>query len=284
MPVGSKPIRTGNARPCRNSAKARNSSAVFCTRNFFRLFHPGASMRASWRSLATSIATQTTASGILCGLVMVGPSPLVNTEHTHSTGDLRLTMTSMASGRLAPFSHAGPPHSLAKTSSFPRCYGSEFINWHLKAWCESKHIQLTRGRPYKKDDNAHVEQKNWTHVRKLLGWDRYDSPEAVEMINDLYRNELRLWLNLYLPSVKLVKKTHVGSKRRRVYDPPQTPLERVASSLQGDSARVAELTDFSQLGIFEPAKCCGNSLGLLKVFPPNGPPTGQPGPRFRYSL
>src|SRR5487761_1358913 len=207
MPVGSKPIRTGNARPCRNSAKARNSSAVFCTRNFFRLFHPGASMRASWRSLATSIATQTTASGILCGLVMVGPSPLVNTEHTHSTGYLRLTMTSMASGRLAPFSHAGPPHSLAKTSSFPRCYGSEFINWHLKAWCESKHIQLTRGRPYKKDDNAHVEQKNWTHVRKLLGWDRYDSPEAVEMINDLYRNELRLWLNLYLPSVKLVKKT-----------------------------------------------------------------------------
>ena len=81
-------------------------------------------------------------------------------------------MTSMASGRLAPFSHAGPPHSLAKTSSFPRCYGSEFINWHLKRWCEQKEIQLTRGRPYKKDDNAHIEQKNWTHVRKLLGWER----------------------------------------------------------------------------------------------------------------
>ncbi len=47
--------------------------------------------------------------------------------------------------------------------------GSEFINWHLKRWCEQKEIQLTRGRPYKKDDNAHVEQKNWTHVRKLLG-------------------------------------------------------------------------------------------------------------------
>src|SRR5437879_11782788 len=48
--------------------------------------------------------------------------------------------------------------------------GSEFINWHLQAWCQRKGIQLTRGRPYKKDDNAHVEQKNWTHVRKLLGW------------------------------------------------------------------------------------------------------------------
>ena len=49
--------------------------------------------------------------------------------------------------------------------------GSEFINWHLKRWCEAQHIQLTRGRPYKKDDNAHIEQKNWTHVRKLLGWE-----------------------------------------------------------------------------------------------------------------
>jgi hypothetical protein len=70
--------------------------------------------------------------------------------------------------------------------------GSEFINWHLKSWCERKQIQLTRGRPYKKDDNAHIEQKNWTHVRKLLGWDRYDTHEAVEAINHLYRNELRL--------------------------------------------------------------------------------------------
>jgi len=78
----------------------------------------------------------------------------------------------MASGRYAPFSHAGPPHLLAKIASFPRCYGSEFINWHLKRWCEQKEIQLTRGRPYKKDDNAHIEQKNWTHVRKLLGWER----------------------------------------------------------------------------------------------------------------
>jgi hypothetical protein len=105
--------------------------------------------------------------------------------------------------------------------------GSEFINWHLKSWCEQKKIQLTRGRPYKKDDNAHVEQKNWTHVRKLLGWERYDSPAAVDAINDLYRHELRLWLNLYLPSVKLVKKVRVGSKVRRVYDAAQTPLERV---------------------------------------------------------
>jgi transposase InsO family protein len=119
--------------------------------------------------------------------------------------------------------------------------GSEFINWHLKAWCEGKGIQLTRGRPYKKDDNAHVEQKNWTHVRKLLGWDRYDTAAAVEAMNDLYRHELRLWLNLYLPSVKLVKKVRVGSKLRRVYDAAQTPLERVAASPQAHRAMVAKL-------------------------------------------
>jgi hypothetical protein len=119
--------------------------------------------------------------------------------------------------------------------------GSEFINWHLKAWCDDQQIQLTRGRPYKKDDNAHVEQKNWTHVRKLLGWDRYDSLRAVEAMNDLYRHELRLWLNLFLPSVKLAKKLRVGSKLRRVYGPPQTPFERVWACSQADGGRVAEL-------------------------------------------
>jgi len=118
--------------------------------------------------------------------------------------------------------------------------GSEFINWHLKKWCEQKHIQLTRGRPYKKDDNAHVEQKNWTHVRKLLGWERYDTTKAVAAINDLYRKELRLWLNLYQPSVKLLKKVRVGSKLRRVYSAPQTPFQRVWASAK-NPAHLAEL-------------------------------------------
>jgi len=121
--------------------------------------------------------------------------------------------------------------------------GSEFINWHLKRWCEQKGIQLTRGRPYKKDDNAHIEQKNWTHVRKLLGWERYDRPEAVEAINDLYGQELRLWLNLFLPSVKLVKKVRVGSKVRRVYDGPRTPLERVRMCGPADREQVARLEE-----------------------------------------
>jgi transposase InsO family protein len=116
--------------------------------------------------------------------------------------------------------------------------GGEFINWHLKRWCDAQQIQLTRGRPYKKDDNAHIEQKNWTHVRKLLGWERYDTLAAVEAINELYRQELRLWMNLYLPSVKLLNKVRVGAKVRRVYSPAQTPWERVLASGLGTAEQV----------------------------------------------
>src|SRR5271169_77451 len=121
--------------------------------------------------------------------------------------------------------------------------GSEFINWHLQTWCAQHGIQLTRGRPYKKDDNAHIEQKNWTHVRKLLGWERYDTHEAVAAINNLYAQELRLWLNLFLPSVKLLKKMRVGSKVRRVYDAPRTPLERVKADPQAHGEKVAQLEE-----------------------------------------
>jgi hypothetical protein len=154
-----------------------------------------------------------------------------------------LTMTGWLSFRsLRSLQQANrTPNTFGILESFPRCYGSEFLNWHLGGWCAKHQIQFTRGRPYKKDDNAHVEQKNWTHVRKLLGWDRYDSAPAVEAINDLYRHELRLYLNLYLPSVKLVRKVRVGSKLRRVYDHAQTPCQRVIASGLADPDRVASL-------------------------------------------
>jgi hypothetical protein len=119
--------------------------------------------------------------------------------------------------------------------------GAEFINNHLFRYCEGREIQFTRGRPYKKDDNAHIEQKNWTHVRKLLGWDRYDSPPALHAINELYRNELRLMMNLFQPSVKLVRKVRRGSRLTRRYDRPQTPLDRLVASGVGDAVQIAAL-------------------------------------------
>jgi transposase InsO family protein len=119
--------------------------------------------------------------------------------------------------------------------------GSEFINWHLVGYCAEKKIQPFRGRPYKKDDNAHIEQKNWTHVRKLMGWDRYDSQSAIDAMNDLYRNELRLSMNLFLPSVKLEGKRRVGSRLIRTYSDPKTPLERVIESQKGDKTKIEAL-------------------------------------------
>jgi hypothetical protein len=119
--------------------------------------------------------------------------------------------------------------------------GSEFINAHLVRYCQHHAIQFTRGRPYKKDDNAHIEQKNWTHVRKLVGYLRYDSPAAVAALNALYSHELRLFQNLFLPSVKLLRKTRVGARIHRVYDRPQTPFERVQACPEAVPVRVAHL-------------------------------------------
>lgn len=111
--------------------------------------------------------------------------------------------------------------------------GSEFINYHLLRYCQKRSILFTRSRPYKKDDNAHIEQKNWTHVRRILGWDRYDSDEALAAINELYRGELRLMMNLFQPSVRLVEKQRVGARIKRIYDAPKTPLDRLVRSDKG---------------------------------------------------
>ncbi len=119
--------------------------------------------------------------------------------------------------------------------------GSEFLNHHLVRHCRTEKIQFTRGRPYKKDDNAHIEQKNWTHVRKLIGWDRYDSAAAVGLLNDLYRRELRLMMNLFQPSVKLLRKQRVGSRLQRIYDRPQTPLDRLRACGGVDRTKVNAL-------------------------------------------
>jgi hypothetical protein len=139
--------------------------------------------------------------------------------------------------------------------------GSEFINHHLVRFCQQRDIQFTRSRPYKKDDNAHIEQKNWTHVRKLLGWDRYDSPSALEALNDLYRNELRLMMNLYQPTVKLENKVRVGSRLRRRYSPAQTPLDRLLTHEQVDLSKAQELCKLREtLDPFELSKTIERKL------------------------
>lgn len=119
--------------------------------------------------------------------------------------------------------------------------GSEFLNAPMVAYCDQRNISATRSRPSKKDDNAHIEQKNWTHVRKLIGWDRYETLEAVRAMNDLYAQELREYMNLFQPSVKLIRTIRKGSRRTRHYDRPLTPLDRLAEMPEVDPARVEAL-------------------------------------------
>jgi hypothetical protein len=142
--------------------------------------------------------------------------------------------------------------------------GSEFINDRLWRRCQDRHIQFTRGRPYKKDDNAHIEQKNWTHVRKLLGYVRYDTSDVVDAMNDLYRNELRSFQNFFQPSVKLMQKVRIGSRLTRRYDPPQTPWQRVQASPHHDPSKVARLQAlFKTLNPFELAKIIDQKLAAI---------------------
>ncbi|MFQ5455869.1 MAG: integrase [Nitrospirota bacterium] len=110
--------------------------------------------------------------------------------------------------------------------------GSEFLNWHLLRHFSNRRspIVFTRSRAYHKDDNSHVEQKNWTHVRQWLGYHRFDNPEIVPLLNELYTKEWRLFHNFFCPSVKLIQKKRVVSKTIKYYDNPKTPYQRVLES------------------------------------------------------
>jgi hypothetical protein len=110
--------------------------------------------------------------------------------------------------------------------------GSEFLNYHLLRYFteNGKNTKFTRSRPNKKNDNAHVEQKNWTQVRHLFGYDRLNIEELVEPMNDLYSKEWSLYNNFFRPSQKLMKKTKINSKYIRKYDIPKTPYMRVIES------------------------------------------------------
>jgi hypothetical protein len=110
--------------------------------------------------------------------------------------------------------------------------GSEFLNHHLWRYfsARKKPVQFTRSRPYHKNDNAHVEQKNWTHVRCLLGYERLENPALVEQINVLYRGPWQLYHNHFCPSVKLVEKRREGARQIKRHDAPTTPYERLRRS------------------------------------------------------
>jgi len=140
-----------------------------------------------------------------------------------------------------------------KILGFDSDNGNEFINHHLiKYFTKRKRpVQYTRSREYKKNDNAHIEQKNWTHIRQYLGYHRLDNPKMLPLINRLYSNEWSLFFNFFVPSVKLISKHRDGSKNIKKHDPPKTPFQRLINSKTLKPKSMKELYDlFNSLNPF----------------------------------
>jgi hypothetical protein len=115
--------------------------------------------------------------------------------------------------------------------------GGEFLNYHVLRWLQKRPqpVFMTRSRPYKKDDNAHVEQKNWTHIRQCFGYERHDNPEVVALINALIKEAYGPLLNFFHASLKLERKERTLGRLKRIYGEAQTPLARVLASGQVSS-------------------------------------------------
>ena len=122
--------------------------------------------------------------------------------------------------------------------------GGEFINYHLVGYCQDKNIYFTRSRPDRKNDNAYVEQKNYTHIRHWLGYGRFDNEQQLELINNLYRRELRLYNNFFRPVMKIISKEKINnSVCRKKYDTAKTPYQRLLESDQINLQQKQKLTE-----------------------------------------
>lgn len=108
--------------------------------------------------------------------------------------------------------------------------GGEFLNAFLFAYLTKRKIKFTRSREYQKNDNAHIEQKNWTNIRQYLGYHRFDNPLIVPLLNELYAKHWSLFFNLFLPSTKLIDKKRDGSKIIKKHDQPKTAYHRIIES------------------------------------------------------
>lgn len=139
--------------------------------------------------------------------------------------------------------------------------GSEFINNHLYRYCKENGVCFTRSRPFQKNDNCHVEQKNWNVVRRNIGYARYEGNEAVDVMNEYYAC-LRLHTNFFLPQTKLIGKDRDGSRIRKRYDTPKTPYRRLLESdCISENVRIKLKEIFASLN---PAELKRSMLKLLE--------------------
>jgi hypothetical protein len=122
--------------------------------------------------------------------------------------------------------------------------GGEFLNWALHRHLNGRTVQVpwTRSRAYRKNDNAHCEQKNWTHVRQLFGHDRFGHPELAPLMNDLYAQEWSQLTNHFKPTFKLSKREKKDGRTKRIYEKkPQTPYQRLLASADISEEQKAKL-------------------------------------------
>jgi hypothetical protein len=121
--------------------------------------------------------------------------------------------------------------------------GGEFLNWHLVDYFSKRPLPVgfTRSRAYRKNDNARVEQKNWTHVRQLIGYGRLEGAQAAELLDELYRQEWSWFRNFFCPVMKHLRTEVKGSRKRRLYDLPATPFARLQACPQADPVQLARL-------------------------------------------
>jgi hypothetical protein len=181
-------------------------------------------------------------------------------DTVHHCGDrdagefcLTLTATDVASGwvELSALLNKAQKWTFEGLTALPRLLpfpllgidsdnGGEFINRTLLAWCDANRVTFTRSRPYKKNDNCFVEQKNFKCVREYIGYARLDTPAEREALARDYRSLCPL-LNYFLPTIKLIDKTRVGSKVRKVYDKPMSSYQRLLRSPDLSDAAKAEL-------------------------------------------
>lgn len=164
---------------------------------------------------------------------------------------------------------------------------SNLINYHLCRYAEDEGIEFTRSRPYKKNDNCFVEQKNWTHVRKIVGYLRYDTKEELTLLGDLYRDELRLYKNFFQPVIKLKSKTRIGGKIHKKYDEAKTPHRRLMESGQiSDEAKMRLKEIYESLNPAELKRNIDKKLALLyKAYQKkNGSPTVAAGKKLNPSM
>lgn len=142
-----------------------------------------------------------------------------------------------------------------KLKGFDSDNGNEFFNKTLIKYFTHRPkdiVHFTRSRPYRKDDNSHIEQKNWTHVRQWFGYYRFDNHAVVRLMNDLFKNEWRLYHNFFLPSVKLVAKERIGSRIIKRHDKPKTPFKRLLASRYIDAKTKNKLkAQYKTLNPFE---------------------------------